>query len=225
MTELDPFLRRVGAQFQHAEKRLDDARAEFQKNCQQIEDRHRRYHELTARLVRAIIYPRMERLRGFLPHAELAGPSRELGAHCQLHLPHTPRFPATVELDVGFAHDAQVEQVTCLYALDILPVFMQFDRSNQLSFPLDAVDESRLSTWVEDQLVQFVETYLRIEFVDQYQRENLTTDPVCGTRFSKLAATAELEYQGRTYYFVSLETRAAFLSQPSRYVNLRTTSG
>lgn len=43
-------------------------------------------------------------------------------------------------------------------------------------------------------------------------------DPVCGMELTPETAKATSEYQGRTYYFCSLEDKETFDKNPERYV-------
>ncbi len=43
-------------------------------------------------------------------------------------------------------------------------------------------------------------------------------DPVCGMEVDPKTATAQSNYQGKTYYFCSSEDKKEFDMQPQRYV-------
>lgn len=44
------------------------------------------------------------------------------------------------------------------------------------------------------------------------------TDPVCGMELTPETAVATSEYQGRTYYFCSIEDKETFDKNPEKYV-------
>ena len=44
------------------------------------------------------------------------------------------------------------------------------------------------------------------------------TDPVCGMAVTSETAAASSEYQGRTYYFCSIEHKETFDKNPENYV-------
>ncbi len=48
--------------------------------------------------------------------------------------------------------------------------------------------------------------------------ENLVVDPICGMKIDKGEAAAQVEYEGRTYYFCRLEGKETFLSDPDKYL-------
>jgi YHS domain-containing protein len=43
-------------------------------------------------------------------------------------------------------------------------------------------------------------------------------DPVCGMEVDPKTAASKSNYQGKTYYFCSLEDKKAFDKEPQRYV-------
>lgn len=48
--------------------------------------------------------------------------------------------------------------------------------------------------------------------------EGTALDPVCGMEISKSLAVAEVEYQGKTYYFCMEGEKASFLKAPGKYL-------
>ncbi|MDX1763310.1 MAG: YHS domain-containing protein [bacterium] len=50
------------------------------------------------------------------------------------------------------------------------------------------------------------------------ETDNLVVDPICGMKINKEEAAAEVEYEGRTYYFCRLEGKEAFLADPAKYL-------
>src|SRR5262249_31188231 len=142
-------------------------------------------------LFKEIIRPRMEKLAGHFANARFpqCDPPRRQSCVCVFQ--NTTQFPASATLEVGVSRDGLCETLMVLYSLDILPVFFQFEGKDQLTFPLDRVDEQRVAEWVDQKILGFVETYLRLEATEQYQTPNLVTDPVCRMRINKAYAAAE----------------------------------
>jgi YHS domain-containing protein len=99
-----------------------------------------------------------------------------------------------------------------------LPLFFQFDGKDQLSMPLERVDEAKTAAWIEEKLLQFVDAYMSLETTQQYQAENIATDPVCGMSVNKMDAPAKMDHQHRTYYFCIDDCRKKFAENPSRYL-------
>ncbi len=162
--------------------------------------------------------PRLNKLAGYFPNAkvEVLDVAGVHGANCRFQ--HTIRFPATVELRICCAHDERVEQFICSYDVQILPVFIKFQKHDQIATPLEPFDRNALLPWLDDKIVQFLDTYLTIEFADQYQSENHVTDPVSQARLNRAIAAAQATYKGKTYFFLTDENRKLFEAAPERYV-------
>jgi YHS domain-containing protein len=123
-----------------------------------------------------------------------------------------------VKLEIGITHDGFWQSVQLIYDLTILPMLFQFHGHDIRVIPLEEVHDEQVTAWVEERLLKFVETYLRLETLEQYQNENFVTDPVCGMRINKLHATAQMEYGGQTYYFCLSECQERFATCPDAYL-------
>ena len=100
-------------------------------------------------------------------------------------------------------------------------MFFQFDGEDQCALPLDQVRERDATLWMDAKLRYFVETYLRLEQADVYQRENMVRDPVCGMPVNKHCAAARLTHNGTEYFFCLEECQRKFASNPERYCQAR----
>ena len=114
---------------------------------------------------------------------------------------------ARITLRIGVAPDLDVRKIQLTYDLEVLPIYMEFDKHSQIAFPLDAVDREALTRWLDDRLVTFVRTYLEIHQNQYYLKEHLVEDPIAHVKFPKHAAGATLEVQGKTLYFIGEETK------------------
>ncbi len=99
------------------------------------------------------------------------------------------------------------------YTLDILPVLMKFNNHQQIEWPLAAIDRQAVAAWIDNRLVEFVQTYLSLHENEYYLKDHMVEDPVAKVRFPKHAAATTLDWQGKTYYFIAQETRDEFESQ------------
>jgi YHS domain-containing protein len=106
--------------------------------------------------------------------------------------------------------DHDIRKLILNYDLEIIPILMQFASHSTLEMPLDAIDEEAAARWADESIMSFVKTYAALHENPYYLHDQMVTDPVSGTTFPKLAAGAKLERDGRTYYFVSEETRREF---------------
>jgi YHS domain-containing protein len=117
---------------------------------------------------------------------------------------------AQIVLKFSAATDSDVRNLVLNYNLDILPILMRFDAHSVLEMPLDRVDPDAVAQWTDDRIVDFVKTYVALHENQYYLKDFLVDDPVAGVRFPKFAAAATLDANGKTYYFISDETRAEF---------------
>jgi YHS domain-containing protein len=184
------------------------------------EERHQRYTALADHIVADIIRPRLQKLAGKFDNAELLC-GDQLGRHqCICAFKHTVRYPATAKLELEVSRDGSAENVWLIYNLSILPVFFDFKGQDQITMPLDRINESKVAEWFDEKIMNFLEAYLQLATVDQYQTQNEVTDPVCGMRINKIFAAAEADYWGRTYFFCVPECKAKFVADPDRYLGV-----
>lgn len=126
----------------------------------------------------------------------------------------TLRTPiASVQLKFSASADGDVTKVILGYDLQIIPVLMQFEKHAELVQPLDAVDTGAVERWVDDRILSFIKTYVAMHENKYYLKDQLVTDPITNVQFPKFVAAATVERGGRTYYFVSDETRQEFEKQ------------
>jgi YHS domain-containing protein len=136
----------------------------------------------------------------------------------------TPTFtPSTRSVELAFKTDAarirlrfqgttdhDIRKVILNYDLEIIPILMQFDSHAEFEMPLDAVDPAAVANWIDERILSFIKTYVSVHESRYYLKDQMVQDPVTGTEFPRPAAGATLERGGRTYYFVSEDTRREF---------------
>ncbi|HVC94684.1 MAG TPA: YHS domain-containing protein [Pirellulales bacterium] len=218
MSNTQTLAEQIESRLADAQRRLAEGRRRDEEQCRRMRARQARYDEVAEKLVRDVIQPRMEKLASYFDNATVDGSQPASATRCICRFQHSARFPATVSFAIGCAHDDAVENAIVNYDLEILPVFLKFQPHDQLICALDDIQADRVASWVDEKIVAFVETYLRIEFIDQYQQHTRVTDPVCRTRFNVEAATPRGEYEGRVYYFLSKENLGQFQEAPQKYV-------
>jgi YHS domain-containing protein len=217
MSQLTELARRIEEKLAADDERRREATQEMRERHELRERRLARFGELAGRIAGSIIRPQLEQLTSYFDNATVSTP-HDGCSHCVCRFESTPRFPASTTLELSVSHDEAFESVTIAYGLEILPVFLEFEKRDSLTFPMDAVDEGRLERWLSDKLLAFVDTYLELEQIEQYQHQNLVIDPVCGVRINKTVAAAELTVDERSYFFCSDDCRAEFAADPQRYV-------
>jgi YHS domain-containing protein len=160
--------------------------------------------------LRGVAAPRLEKLAEHCKFAATPTESAD-GKSVALNF-QTP--VARVRLRLGATHDTDVRNLVLGYDLEILPIFIEFNPHAELQIPLEKVDRATVEAWLDDRLVEFAQTYVTIHFTDQYDKGHMVTDPVANVRFPKVFAQSALEKAGKTYYFVSDQTRREFAQRP-----------
>jgi YHS domain-containing protein len=211
-------LDRIDAEIAAAKNRIEEMRQEASDEFKELGERYERLAELSKKLTEDPRSGHLKKLEERFDNATLELTQDRSGYHGTLKLKHTPQYPATVKLTVALTHDGLVQDVTLSYDVEILPVFIDYRRHDEITFPLDDFDEDAAFDWVDERILEFVRTYMELQYAERYQRNNLVTDPVLDRRFSKLHAAAEKEHGGHTFYFLTAESLAVFESDPDRFV-------
>lgn len=209
---------RIQAEFDAAQARITKIQQDAGRELRELESRRDHFEAVAEDLIAKSHRPLRE-LASHFDNAELDSSLDREGFHGVLKFKHTPRFPATAELRIEINHDEEVRNLVVRYNARIIPVFVDFEKSDHLIFDLDAVDEKKLFQWVDDKVVSFTNAYLKIQFAEEYQQGNLVTDPVANVRFARAMAHAEIEHGGHTYYFLSEESLKRFREEPEEYVH------
>jgi YHS domain-containing protein len=120
---------------------------------------------------------------------------------------------ARVRLKFSATTDRDVEKLILGYDLDIIPVLMHFKSHDEAEFPLNAIDKEAVAKWIDDRVVEFVQTYFAMGENEIYLKDQMVEDPIAHVRFPKVAAATTLEWQGQKYYFIGEDTRHEFEKQ------------
>jgi YHS domain-containing protein len=207
MSDVQNLLDRITAEVAAHREKIAQSREE---HVQEHKDRLARLQKLDGLFdqLRDIWAPRLESLVAQFKDAVKVTPTVKPGQRqgtfeFRSPLAHiTLRFTATTDTDV--------KNVILAYDLEILPIYMQFEKHAEISFPLDAVDREAVATWFDDRIVAFVKIYLSLYENEYYLKSHMVEDPVAHVRFPSFVAAATLQQGNQTYYFISEETRNEF---------------
>jgi len=104
----------------------------------------------------------------------------------------------------------------------MMPVFIKLNERDKFTSPLDSLQDDAVADWVEERLLEFLESYLRLDRGGEEFDEDAAGDPVCGMRIRRSAAAASDSFHGHPYFFCSRECQERFAREPTAYVNVRT---
>ena len=207
MPDINSLAGRIDAEFSAAAEKIKKFQVEkveeHKERQQRLEQLGRIFEEL-----RNIWRPRLELLvqkfgDGVKVTPKLVPSRREAAFDFQSSL-------AQVHLKFSAYADWDVRKVILSYDLKILPALMQFTPHAEKEFPLGAVDKDAVSKWIDDRIVEFVQTYLSLSASESYLKDHMVQDPVALVKFPSFAAGATLEWNGQKYYFLAEETRREF---------------
>jgi YHS domain-containing protein len=207
MSDVATLLTRIDAEFSALDARIKQAQAERLQEHRERQDRLAAFEQQLEALT-AVWKPRLEALiQRFGDRVKvtprLASSSREVGLDFQSNL-------ARIRLRFSATTDHDVRKLILNYNLEIIPVLMQFDSHQQADWPIDAIDEQAIASWVDDRIVDFVKTYLSLHENEHYLKDDMVEDPVAAVRFPRFAAATTSTWNGKTYYFIGDETRREF---------------
>jgi YHS domain-containing protein len=220
MQNLNDFTKKIDEKFAADEEQILAYRESLNHQHEVIAARLGIYAKIADRIINTVIQPRMKKLVSYFKNASLSS-SEPNGFDLICRFERIPRFPASTIFDFLVSHDADIKKIDITFSLQILPVFLKFDKSDTLSFSLDDLDESRLAEWVENRLLYFLDTYLKLEHIEQYQKQNIVRDPVCGAQVNKAFAISETGKDSQSYYFCNEDCRVEFVSDSGRYAPFR----
>jgi YHS domain-containing protein len=119
---------------------------------------------------------------------------------------------ARVRLKLSAFTDRDIQKLILSYDLEIVPVLVRFKPHDEVEFPMDKVDKEVVAKWIDDRIVDFVQTYFSMGENEIYLKDYMVEDPIAHVRFPKQAATT-LEWEGQKFYFIGAETRRQFAEQ------------
>jgi hypothetical protein len=198
----------IAAAFERVEQLKTRKVEEFQGRQQRLEKFDQLLHEL-----REVWRPRLDALAKKFGERVNVQPQVEPGRR-SARLKFKSEL-ASIDLRFAVAPDADVRNVVFTCDLQILPILMQFDSHDEISFPLDAVDKAALGQWFDDRIVSFVKTYLSLHENQYYLKGHMVEDPVANVQFPKYAAGATLEQGGKTLYFIDESTLREYQQKQS----------
>jgi YHS domain-containing protein len=217
MSDVNELEKRIREKLDAQQRQRDLRQNHAARLMREYEEQHHRFTTLADRLMEAVVRPRLQTVAKHFDNARILEDDPAGRHHCVCQFLHTERFPASVKLELAVSRDGDFENLLVLYDLEIIPVFFAFERRDQLTLPLAAVSEARIAAWVEEKMVHFVDTYLRLANAPRYQEGNMAIDPVCGMHVNK-AHAARMEYRGATYYFCIPDCQRQFAGDPERFL-------
>lgn len=210
MSDIKSLANRIDAEFTAVEKKIKKFQTE---QTEQHKERQKRLEQLSKIFdeLSTIWKPRLELLVKKFGNQVQTTPrivpsTREVTFDFQSRLAH-------IRLKLSAFTDREVQKLILNYDLEIIPVLMQFTPHAEMELPLTEVDKEAVAKWVDDRIVDFVQTYLALGDNEVYLKEFMVEDPIVHVVFPSFAAGATLDWMGQKFYFIGEETRREFAQQ------------
>lgn len=211
MEKVDRLGERILHRFEQHRQDLDNKQRQLDSKMKEMLEQRERLSVIAKSQIESVVLPRMEELVRHFDNAKVMVLNIGANSTCIAEFAHTPSSPAVVKLGISLL-PGDNESLTARYDLSILPELMKYNRNVEEVFPL-AGDEEALAVWVEDRILDFINTYLCLETHPLYQKNNTVLDIVCGMHIPVASATSSVERKGRTFYFCSEHCKEVFLKQ------------
>src|SRR5262245_58052868 len=169
MPDINHLASRIDAEFSAVEEKVKKYQAEQAEAHQQRQQRLEQLGKVFDQL-RDIWRPRLELLvkkfEGRVQAAPRITPStREATLDFQSRL-------ARVRLKFSAFTDRDIEKVILSYNLEIIPVLLRFKDHDEVEFPMDKVDQEAVARWIDDRIVDFVQTYFSMGENEIYLKDS-----------------------------------------------------
>lgn len=225
MSDIDAFRDQLRGEVEAAKQRVHELQAETGRQYQQLQARYQTFLDVSEQ-IREALKPQVEAFAETLPGITPTVSYREFGpagrgfhgVFVAFAFERTEQCPATIHLRFGLEAGPAVENVILTYDLEILPVFLEFERHDQLVLPLEAPSVDAAVDWFNRKALTFTRTYVSLFFNPHYQANLEVADPVLGMTFPRVFARGHCEHAGKTYHFFTEESQRAFEQEPNRYV-------
>jgi len=203
--------------FKSVDQQVAELRAKAGQRAVELGSRFAKFESVRAQISEQILAPRMEVIAKKCGAPSVA--KKESRGHVvgNVTFPRSDDRQALIQITFAASVDDDVKTLLLDYELTIIPVFMKFEKNSRLEQPLDNVDMDAVARWIDGRLLAFVETWLKMPFVQQYQGENLVTDPVLNARFNRKLAAATRKHGDLTLHFATKESAAEFDKDPKKY--------
>lgn len=216
MSDIAGFERRLASLLDDAAERRAQEQMRREAEMAEVEPRRLRFEQIACSWVNDLVIPRLRALARALPQA---GDIEHVdgGRSARLSVGSSEAYPVAASLTVSIAPDARYERASVHVQPLLIPMLVGHPSASCCKFAIDTEDAQPLARFLDDQLMVFAESYLRVREPDSpYQRSSLVTDPVCGMTFHRADAAESHEYEGRRFFFCARSCAERFRESPDR---------
>ncbi len=221
MNDLGSLEERLASILANAAERRARVLAQREATMRDLEPRRRDFERTASAWVRDLVVPRLRTLALALQQsADIQ--HADGGCFACLKLGKSEHYPAQASLTVSITPDSRYERATVQVQPAISPMLVGHPSESRSEFDLNANVAQSLAQFLDDRLIAFAESYLRVREPDSpYQHGSLVTDPVCGMSFIRSDGAESHEHEGRRYFFCASSCAERFRRFPDFYLRSR----
>jgi YHS domain-containing protein len=225
MSEIDEFKKQLRGEVEAGRERVETMQTQAVEQYQRMQANYVKFLDISQR-IRDALRPLVEALSEALPDAKPVVTQRDFGAagrvfhgvFVTIAIPRSDRCPANIQLRFGLEAGVAVDHLILFYDVEIVPIFVEFERHDKIELPLDPSSVETAVEWFKRKACAFTKTYVSLFFNPYYQKGSEVPDVVFGRTFPRVFAKGQIEHRGITYYFLTEESQKAFEQDPSRYI-------
>jgi YHS domain-containing protein len=221
MNDLSSLDQRLASILADAARRRAQERAEREAAMRELEPRRIHFERIASAWVSELVVPRLHTLALAL---QQAGDVQHTNGGCSacLKLGRSEKYPVMASLTVSITADSRYERASVQVRPTLSPMLVGHPTASRSEFDLNADAVHSLVQFLDDQLMAFAKSYLRVHEPDSpYQHGSLVTDPVCGMTFIRTDGAESHEHEGRPFFFCASSCAERFRRFPDFYLRSR----
>ncbi|WP_182870671.1 YHS domain-containing protein [Rhodopirellula sp. JC639] len=215
MASLTDFAKSIEEKLHNASRQPYWSEEESRQVMAEVEARRQRFLEIAASLNDNVIRPSLEILADHFSNANLVRDA--LIGHSACRFGYCERFPVNARVAFTVEHDVAFTDLSIRFEVSVAPPIVKVDEQDVFSIPPNEAFEDTATDWVQQRLLGFLNSYLRIDRGLEDFEDEVVTDPVCGMRINRSSAVATEVYRGHSYFFCSSDCRQSFSQRPSEF--------
>ncbi len=180
---------------------------------------HQAFDRVADIVVTGIIRPRVETVADRFQKATLESMQTPMGIYVGCTFSPTDTFPVAALLCVGIAMDDERQLCALSLSADLQPAAPGHVTTAVHPVNLAAPQWDAMITWVEAQLLGFIDAYVDAHRLAATRQDNLVRDPVCGMMVSPSVAPEHWSFDGETYSFCARSCREQFMANPRVFLD------
>jgi len=175
MTNLDQLNEKISSTLAAAAHRAAESRQAYLRDQEELKQRLARFDELVEHFCQQW-RPRLQAL--VQQFSNLVQVNPVIQPHSRESTFSFASDKYKVELKFSVGPDQHVRNMILDYDLSIIPALMKYVSHKRLELPLDQINEQQIGEWLDERIIEFVETYVALQGDDFFLEHMRQPDSV-----------------------------------------------